>query len=88
MTEDGIYIVKAGETYKITPKIEIPFAKRVNIMTGEIYYPSNADRIRQMTDEELADMFWEFLTDSQFKNPYREKAELLDWLKATVEVSE
>ena len=42
---------------------------------------TNADRIRGMTDEELADMFWEFMTDSVFVNPYRAKTELLDWLK-------
>ena len=57
--KDGTYIVKDGVVYEVTPKIKMPISKRVNVMTGEVYYPSNADRIRSMSDEELAELWWE-----------------------------
>ena len=53
--DDGWYLVKNGITYKVDlPMDKTRFTKRINILTGEIYYPSNADRIRAMTDEDLA----------------------------------
>ena len=54
--DDGFYLVKNGITYKVDlPMDKTRFTKRINILTGEVYYPSNADRIRAMTDEELAE---------------------------------
>lgn len=47
----------------------------------EIYIKSNADRIRSMTDEELA----EFLCCTGWRLP--EQKECLEWLKQTVEVN-
>jgi len=56
--DDGFYLVKNGITYKVDlPMDKTRFTKRINILTGEVYYPSNADRIRAMTDEELAEWF-------------------------------
>ena len=53
--DDGWYLVKDGMTYRVdVPTEKWRFTKSVNILTGEVYYPSNADRIRSMTDEELA----------------------------------
>lgn len=52
---DGMYLVKDGVTYQVTPRMKLPLAKKINLMTGEISYPSNADRIRAMSYEELAD---------------------------------
>ena len=52
---DGWYLVKDGMTYRVdVPINKMRFTKSINILTGEVYYPSNADRIRAMTDEELA----------------------------------
>ena len=60
---DGVYIVKHGITYKIeVPVDKMRFTKRINVLTGEVYYPSNADRIRSMTDEELAEWIAKVLT--------------------------
>lgn len=54
--DDGFYLVKNGITYKVDlPMDKTRFTKRINILTGEVYYPSNADRLRAMTDEELAE---------------------------------
>lgn len=85
--DDGWYLVKDGLTYKVdVPTEKWRFTKSINILTGEVYYPSNADRIRSMTDEELAEFVIGVLCYT--KLPYmevREKAlrgnELLDWLK-------
>lgn len=56
--DDGFYLVKNGITYKVDlPMDKTRFTKRINILTGEVYYPSNADRIRAMSVEELAEAF-------------------------------
>lgn len=53
--DDGWYLVKDGMTYRVeVPINKMRFTKSINILTGEVYYPSNADRIRAMTDERLA----------------------------------
>lgn len=53
--DDGWYLVKNGITYKVDIPIDkMRFTKSVNILTGEVYYPTNADRIRAMSDDELA----------------------------------
>ena len=84
---DGMYLVKDGVTYQVTPRIKIPLAKMVNLMTGEVTYPTNADRIRAMSDKELK----EFLFSHDFcYKPFQEeifcedecKPCLAEWLKA------
>lgn len=87
--EDGFYAVKNGKVFKIDPRIKMPIAKSVNVKTGEIHYPSNADRIRAMTDEELAK--WLGLKVSACNenekcgNDYTCDACWLDWLKGEVD---
>lgn len=54
--DDGWYLVKDGITYRVeVPINKMRLTKSINIFTGEVRYPSNADRIRSMTDEELAE---------------------------------
>lgn len=56
--DDGWYLVKDGMTYRVdVPINKMRFTKSINILTGEVHYPSNADRIRAMSDEELARLF-------------------------------
>ena len=56
--DDGFYLVKNGITYKVDlPMDKTRFTKRINILTGEVYYPSNFDRIRAMSVEEMAEFF-------------------------------
>lgn len=43
-----------GVFYKLYPRIKLPLAKKINVETGEIIYPTNADRFRAKSDEELA----------------------------------
>ena len=90
---DGMYIVKDGVTYQVTPRFaeHFPLAKKINLSTGEIIYPTNADRIRSMTDEELAE--WLFrqamrtkLTSAEFEKPVVDA--WIKWLKTPVEVDE
>lgn len=63
-------------------------------LTGELPKQSNADRIRNMTDEELADFLFSIITEKEkdfgfvrivrgekYDFPY----ELVDWLKHPVE---
>jgi len=82
--DDGWYLVKDGMTYRVdVPINKMRFTKSINILTGEVYYPSNADRIRAMTDEELA----RFLGVSDACPPSNPECEhecylcWLDWLK-------
>ena len=82
--DDGWYLVKDGITYKVEVTIKKwRFTKSINILTGEVYYPSNADRIRSMSDEELA----EWLCDIAGWLPmYEGKMHpILDWLREEAE---
>lgn len=76
---DGMYIVKDGITYQVTPRFAecFPLAKKVNLVTGEVIYATNADKIRAMTNDELA----EFLYDCT-DHPR------LEWWKAWVKQSD
>ena len=82
---DGMYLVKDGVTYQVTPRIKIPLAKKVNPMTGEVTYPTNADRIRQMSDEELARFIRDQIIDRNIGIPTET---WLSWLKSPVEVDD
>lgn len=87
--DDGWYLVKDGMTYRVdVPINKMRFTKSVNILTGEVYYPSNADRIRAMTDEDLAEKFEEIqlkTVKAYGNDDLLLKGELkkywLDWLK-------
>lgn len=70
-----------GRLWRYFPRINLPLAKKINITTGEIIYPTNADRIRNMTDEELAQ--WIHQTRH---NPLEDRNywEWLKWLKQEV----
>lgn len=76
-------------TYKIdVPTEKWKFTKFVNTLTDEVYCSTNADRIRAMTDEELADLFIsvgdgntpEKIVFSARDMGYEQKM-WLDWLK-------
>lgn len=82
--DDGWYLVKDGMTYRVDVPIDkMHFTKSINILTGEEYYPSNADRIRSMSDAELA----RFIAGQRgwycdFKDPSEEEyPKVLSWLK-------
>ena len=90
--DDGFYLVKNGITYKVDlPMDKTRFTKRINILTGEVYYPSNADRIRSMTDEELAEWITELTDCTVYPHTRKDApcvsigqtcaASWLDWLK-------
>ena len=83
--QDGMYIVKDGITYQVTPRIaeKFPIAKKYNLMTGEVIYPTNADHVRGMTDEELAE--WATTIGRTFGEEYEGYMSALGWLKAPVE---
>lgn len=53
---DGMYVVKNGVTYKVEPRMAkcFPLAKKYNLATGEVTYPANADKVRNMNADELA----------------------------------
>lgn len=77
---DGFYLVKNGITYKVDlPMDKTRFTKRINILTGEVYYPTNADRIRSMTDEELA----EFIAKVQRAGAYGRAGAVFDYIDLT-----
>ena len=86
---DGTYTVKDGIIYSIKLPIGMKPSKSINIMTGEIHYTTNADRIRMMTDEELM----EFIEDPNVRPWYRCgeckwescKECCFEWLKQEVE---
>lgn len=90
--DDGWYLVKDGMTYRVeVPINKMRFTKSVNILTGEVYYPSNADRIRSMTDEELdkflGEVQWDVanycggVTQKQEYPVPEQRGAWLDWLK-------
>ena len=90
--DDGWYLVKDGMTYRVdVPTEKWRFTKSINILTGEVYYPSNADRIRSMTDEELdkflGEVQWDVanycggVTQKQEYPVPEQRGAWLDWLK-------
>jgi len=55
--EPGYYGISEDKTlYKLSLKADFPlWSRSYNLMTGEVHYPTNRDRLRHMTDEELAE---------------------------------
>lgn len=78
--KDGTYIVKDGELFEV--QIDIS-----RMMGAEVIHPAlidfkkktNADRIRMMSDEELAEWYWWMLKYVQGYTDSR--CALLDWLR-------
>jgi hypothetical protein len=84
--DDGFYLVKNGITYKVDlPMNKMRFTKSINILTGEVHYPSNGDRLRSMNDEELADFITDDMCGLICGDPLacegQCKQKMLDWLK-------
>lgn len=52
--EDGFYAVKNGDMYKIT--LPEPVFKGAKTIKLQLRPETNADRVRSMTDEELAEL--------------------------------
>ena len=52
--KDGIYLIKKGAVYELHPRVKMLIGKSVNLKTGEVHYSTHADRIRNMSTEELA----------------------------------
>lgn len=75
--EDGVYAVKNGDMYKIT--LPEPVFKGAKTIKLQLRPETNADRIRSMTDEELAD---EILSWFNWLNAVEwDDNRILDWLK-------
>lgn len=55
----GYYAVGTDKKfYAITLPIHMKPAKTISLKTGETHYPTNGDRVRAMTNEELANLFY------------------------------
>lgn len=75
--EDGVYAVKNGDMYKIT--LPEPVFKGAKTIKLQLRPETNADRIRSMTDEELAD---EILSWFNWLNAVEwDDSRILKWLK-------
>lgn len=60
--EPGFYAKgQDGGFYKVELPIRMRPSKTINLKTGEVKYATNADRIRSMTNEELAEVFSELV---------------------------
>lgn len=54
----GFYAVgQHGGFYEVELPISTKLTKTVDLKTGEVHYPTLADRIRHMTDDELVTLF-------------------------------
>ena len=75
--ENGLYAVMDGEMWRLDVK-NIPPKGKTYWIGGK---PTNADRIRRMSDEELANQLMFLFVAYDFRNP----VDLLEWLKKEVE---
>lgn len=73
-----------GTLWRYFPRINLPLTKKINITTGEIIYPTNADKIRDMSDEELASELFELSWKVFSTGELETETELLEWLKQEV----
>ena len=79
--QDGVFLIRDNiymQIDRIAAWMPLPEPYR-----GEEPKQTNADRIRSMTDEELADFLREFLIDN---NHEPDTSELYEWLRAESEV--
>ena len=58
---DGFYLHKDGKLYAVDIRINSQFRKAVDLSTGQVIYPSNAAKIREMSDRDLADWICDIL---------------------------
>ena len=89
--EKGLYGISDTKVlYRLSPRIDHPWlSKIVNLTTGEVHYPTNRDRLRHMTNEELAEWLAEHqkIGDAEtHRDGYRQL--WLDWLKQEVQEDE
>lgn len=88
--ENGFYLVRDGSLYKVTPRVEMPLTKTVNLITGEVHYPTNYDRLISKSPEELAEFFqvhccpFELCGPSNWECKHDCRQCWLDWLKQEV----
>lgn len=97
--EPGYYGISEDKTlYKLSLRADLPlWSRSYNLTTGEVHYPTNRDRLRHMTDEELADFLWSIGSSPFSGNVYLGGKYLfftgdgngwLDWLKQEVQEDE
>jgi len=89
--EKGLYGISGDKTlYKLSLKADFPlWSRSYNLMTGEVHYPTNRDRLRHMTNEELAEWLAEHqkIGDAEtHRDGYRQL--WLDWLTQEVQENE
>lgn len=76
--EDGFYAVKNGDMYKIT--LPEPVFKGAKTIKLQLRPETNEDRIRSMTDEELADFLRKVACNTTSVGYYSIEG-WLEWLK-------
>ena len=68
--------------------LNIEYVELLRVLRSEVevdYKPTNADRIRSMSDEELAEHFSELIKDT-YENEYcKDVNDWLNWLQSEVE---
>ena len=87
--EDGTYIIRFGKLYRVEfPKSFLDECQKVEIPNWKAIPVTNAQKIRSMTDEELAELWWEHVdcgecpVHSECKMIGQDCIRLaLDWLK-------
>ena len=53
-SKTGFFLVKDEKVYAVDMPYEFKYQKSVDMLTGEVHYPTNRMWLRGMTDEELA----------------------------------
>jgi hypothetical protein len=97
-SKTGFFLVKDEKVYSVDMPYEFKYQKSVDMLTGEVHYPTNRMWLRGMTDEELA-TFLAHLTDCVWcpcPDPHDQydtvdgnyKKQWLDWLKEEAEGGE
>lgn len=91
---DGFFAVKEGKLYRVEFPVNLKPSKWIDVITGNVYHPSNGDHIRSMTNKELSKFFSAMIQDCDCNNfpcraycktePGCDKA-WLKWLKQEVD---
>lgn len=84
--KDGNYIVKDGEIFEV--QIDIPRmmgAEVIHVALKDFKKQTNADRIRAMSDEEMAEFLWDEWMDRIICDKMDTKESMLKWLMEEVE---
>lgn len=80
--KDGSYVIKDGTIYKVNIDLDRIFGADV-ISIPFFLKKTNADRIRSMSDEELAEMLCS--GTCKYCHSYNKDCDILDWLKKEAE---